>query len=590
MPQVTVIRVRRRIGGRAPENNEQTINISGAGEFGSEPRGDEVRNGIRRASRLPVLVAMLLVFALVAAACGSDSKSDGDGSGSKDEGKPQSGGTVTYALEGKTTNFCIPGAQLAISGILIVEAVYDTLTRPTEKPDVYSPYLAKSVTPNDDYSEWTIEIRDGITFHDGTPLTAEVVKQNIDAWRDGLLLGFMFQSITDTAVVGNAVVVSLEGPWVAFPAYLWNTGRTGVAAPAQLDSEDNCSTDLIGTGPFSVDSFDPTTGNVKAVKNESYWRKGFPYLDGINFIIQEQSSQRLTGLEGGQFDMVMSSGGKDLADAKDISSAEVKEEPTGRQEISHMLVNVTRPPLDDVDARRAVLAAVDREKLNIIDQAGAARLSNQVFDTKIMGYLEDPGYQEHDPKEARKLVEKVKAKNGGTFAFTINTTQDASTQKLYQEVKRQLAEFEIDVTLAPPVDQATLISNAIGGTSDAFGWRNYPGQDPDTMYVWFYGGSIVNFNHVDDPVMNEALDAGRAEPDPDKRRKHYEDFNRQMAEQAINMWTWYTQWFVAHAPEVNGITGPNLPDPDSADGAPGDAKPVDLLVGYHQMLGLWKSK
>lgn len=550
-----------------------------------------MRDSTRRRFKAPVLVALFMVLVLVAAACssGSDSDSTDSGSGSaQDEGTPESGGTLTYALEGPTTNFCLPEAQLAISGILVVEAVYDTLTRPTQDPLVYEPYLAKSVTPNDDFTEWTIEIREGVEFHDGTPLTAEIVKQNLDAWRDGLLLGFIFENVADVAIVDGTVVITMTTPWVAFPAYLWNTGRTGVAAPAQLDGED-CGTDLIGTGPFSVNSFDPTTGNLETVKNESYWREGFPYLDGINFIVQGESSQRLNGLEGGEFNAIMSNGGQDIARVQDISNTVVQLEPDGRQEVSQMLINVTRPPLDDLDARLAVAMAVDREELNIVDQAGAARLANQVFDTDIMGFLEDPGAPEHDPDAARELVEKVKEKNGGEFAFTIATTFDQSTQTLFQEVQRQLAEFGIDVTLAQPVDQATLISNAIGGTNDAFGWRNYPGQDPDTMYVWFYGGSVVNFNKIDDEIVNDALDGGRAESDPDKRREFYETFNRQMNEQAYTLWTWYTQWFVAHAPEVHGISGPNLPNPDAVGGAPGDKKPVDLLAGYHQMLGIWMS-
>src|SRR5680860_1423527 len=534
---------------------------------------------------------MLMVLALVAAACSSSSDSSVDkksSGGSGDEGTPQSGGTLTYALEGGTTDFCIPSAQLAISGILVVEAVYDTLTRPTQDPDVYAPYLAKSVTHNDDYTEWTIEIRDGITFQDGTPLTATSAMFWYTKPRRMPSRHASMFCLTTSAVSGNSVVVTMTTPWVAFPAFLWTTGRTGIAAAAQLDSED-CATDMIGTGPFSVASFDPTTGNVKTVKNQSYWREGSPYLDGVNFIVQEESSQRFSGLEGGQFDMTMSSGGQDLSKAQDISGAVSQLEPEGRQEISQMLINVARPPLDDVDARRAVAMAVDRDALNLIDQKGQARYANQVFDTEIMGYVEDSGFPDHDPEQARQLVEKVKAKNGGTFAFTIATTFDQSVQTLFQEVKRQLAEFDIDVTLAPPVDQGTLINQAVGGSVDAFGWRNYPGQDPDTLYVWFYGGSIVNFNHVDDQIMNDALDAGRQEPDPDKRREQYETFNKRMSEQAYNMWTWYTQWFVAHSGDVHGVSGSNLPDPDSADGAPGNKKPVDLLAGYHQMLGLWTS-
>jgi peptide/nickel transport system substrate-binding protein len=546
---------------------------------------------MRSRSRTLTLLALLLTLVLVAAACGGGDDDSGsgsdDGGTTQDEGKPVPGGTVTYALEGGTTNFCIPRSQLAISGIMVVSAVYDTLTVPTQDPDVYQPYLAKSVTPNDDYTQWTIEVRDGITFHDGTPLTADVVKKNIDAWTQGVLLSFVFQNVESTAVQGNSVVVTTKVPWVAFPAYLWTTGRTGIAAPAQLDSAD-CDTNMIGTGPFKVDSFDPTTGNVSTSKNPDYWRKGFPYLAGINFIVQEESSQRWSGLEGGQFDVTHGSGGNDLSKVQAISGVTTQLEPKGRQEISHTLVNVTRPPLDSVDARKAVALAVDRDKLNLIDQKGTARYANQVFDTEIMGYVENPDFpSEQNIPEAKKLIEKVKNANGGKFAFTIATTFDQSTQTLFKEVKRQLGEVGIDVTLAPPVDQATLINNAIGGTTDAFGWRNYPGQDPDTMYVWFYGGSVVNFNHIDDPEINDALDKGRSEPDPDKRREYYEAFNQRMSEQVYNWWTWYTQWFVAHKNNVHGINGPNLPD---EAGGESNKAPVEILAGIHPLLGMWKSK
>jgi ABC-type transport system substrate-binding protein len=107
------------------------------------------------------------------------------------------------------------------------------------------------------------------------------------------------------------------------------------------------------------------------------------------------------------------------------------------------------------------------------------------------------------------------------------------------------------------------------------------------MYVWFYGGSIVNFNHVDDDVLDEALDAGRREPDPDARREHYETFNQRMSEQAYNFWSYYTQWFVGARNNVHGFVGPNLPN---AAGEPGDDEAVEFLAGYHQMLGIWKDQ
>ena len=230
--------------------------------------------------------------------------------------------------------------------------------------------------------------------------------------------------------------------------------------------------------------------------------------------------------------------------------------------------------------------AVDRNRLNQLANEGTSRLADQVFDTKITGYLPNLKYPPQNIIEAKKLVEKYKAAHGGQFAFEIQSTFDQSTQQLFQEVKRQLAVVGVTVNLPKPVDQATIISKAIGGNVDSFGWRNYPGQDPDTLYVWFYGKSIVNFNHVDDPIINKALDDGRTNSDPAVRKKAYETFNKRMTDQVYNFWTWYTQWFVATQANVHGIVGEPLPD--AAGKATGGAVP--MIAGIHQTVGMWKSK
>ena len=533
-----------------------------------------------------------MVLALVLAACGGSSGSKSSSGGSSGgsgggEGKPVSGGTIKYALEGATTAFCPPTGQWAIAGIMVAQSIYDTLTRPTDNPEVYAPYLASSITPNADYTQWTIVNREGVKFQDGEALTADVIKQNIDAWRKGILLGFVFSNISDVAVTGpNTTVVTTKVPWVAFPAFLWSTGRTAIAAPAQLNNSATCDTNMIGTGPFKLKSFDPATGQVSVVKNPDYWQKGYPYLDGIDFIPQAESSQRVSGLQGGQFDVIQDSGGKDLDAVKAISGTTTVEEPNGRMEISHALPNVSVAPFNDLNARKAIAMGINAETISAIVNKGTGRLTEQVFDTRVMGYVTDPGFPKYNPAAAKKLVSQYKASHGGKFEFDLQSTFDQTTQQQAAEVKRELAQVGITVNLPAPVDQATIINEAIGGTVDSFLWRNYPGADPDTLYVWFYGGSTVNFNHLDDPQINQALDAGRSETDTAKRTADYEAFNKRMSSQVYNLWSYYTQWFVGTKSNVHGIVGPNLPN---AQGQPGTVKPVAMLAGYHQLLGMWKS-
>ncbi|HKN45413.1 MAG TPA: hypothetical protein VJW23_15990, partial [Propionibacteriaceae bacterium] len=115
----------------------------------------------------------------------------------------------------------------------------------------------------------------------------------------------------------------------------------------------------------------------------------------------------------------------------------------------------------------------------------------------------------------------------------------------------------------------------------------------DSMYVWFYGTTApggggrnpVNFNHIDDPQMNQALDQARAEPDQAKRTQLYEQFNKAITSPVYSFWGWYTPWFIVTKPGVKGVIGPNLPD---TNGSPGSDKPTGVLAGYHQLLGLTK--
>ena len=125
----------------------------------------------------------------------------------------------------------------------VARAIYDTLTIPDDDNN-YVPFLAQSVTPNSKYTVWTITIRPGITFHDGTPLTAQVVKDNLDAYTGktdskNLLFKFEFDAehwISDVKTTGPMTVeVDLKAPWVAFPSHLYSYGRLGIEAEAQLN-------------------------------------------------------------------------------------------------------------------------------------------------------------------------------------------------------------------------------------------------------------------------------------------------------------------------------------------------------------------
>ena len=538
-------------------------------------------------------VALLAALVLMASTCGSGGSSKGSSktrATAADAGKPTPGGKIVYGVESDTGGgFCLPAGQLAISGVMVAQSVYDPLTWPNKKGE-YVPYLAESVTPNADFTEWTIKLRPDITFHDGTPLDADTVKLNLDTYRGqnpniaSTLFSIVLQPIADVTVADPlTVVVTTKMPWVAFPAYLYSFGRMGMMAKAQLQNEDTCPRQLVGTGPFRLDgNWTPGTP-VELKKNKSYWRKDqngvqLPYLDAITFVGVVESSQRITQLEGGQLDVMHTHFEPELKKLQDKADSGAVKLTIGDQgrEIRYYMLNAGKPPFDDPKARLAFATALDRAEINTLRNLGRSTIANGPFDKDVMGYVANPGFPKHDLEKAKKLVKEVKAAHGD-FKVTFVILPDTENRNEAELLKQQLSKAGIAVDIRT-VDQTAEISTAIGGDYDVLLWRNHPGEDPDTEYIWWHTGELTNFNKINDPEIDRLLDEGRTNADPAKRAAAYKGITKEFAKQVWNVWAWYVDWGIATRPNVNGILGPPLPD---------GSRPYPNLAGSHPTLGIW---
>jgi peptide/nickel transport system substrate-binding protein len=501
--------------------------------------------------------------------------------------KPKRGGSITYGLEAETSGgWCIPNAQLAISGIMVAGAIYDTLTVMNAQGK-YVPYLAKSVTHDATYTHWTITLRDGIKFHDGEPLTADAVKQNIDAWRKGILLGFVYTDVADVTVNDPlTLTVTTSRPWVDFDAALFWDGRTGIVAPAQLADPATCPTNLIGTGPFMVyGGAGKWVQNQEftASRNPNYWQKDksgtqLPYLDKITFRPNPDANARSNQLQAGQLDVTHTTSGLLIAQYQGLGKqyAQLLQQ-AGRREVRYYLLNEKQPPFDDANARLAVAYALDRKQINEVRNQGVKQLANQPFDKDVVGYLKNPGFPQFNLAKARKLVAAYKAAHGGQFHVVVESANDPENSPEAQLIKEQLAKAGIDGTLQTE-DQSSLINTALGGNFNLLLWRNHPGDAPDVNYVWWYTGSPINFGKFDDPQLQALLDQGRGEADPVKQQAIYSQVNKIFAKQVYNVWSYYDNWLIVGRSNVRGLAGPPLPD--------GGGQPA-FVYGRHPLLGIW---
>jgi peptide/nickel transport system substrate-binding protein len=495
---------------------------------------------------------------------------------------PKQGGEVTYGLESETGSGWCPSTQrLAISGIMVATAIYDTLTVPNSKGEIV-PYLAKSITSNDDSTEWVVTLREGVTFHDGTPVDATAVKGALDAHRQATLTGAALKNVTDVRVdTPTQLTITTGVPWPELPWALYFDGRINIVAPAQLADPATCPTNLIGSGPFKKVSYTPNQELVTE-RNPNYWQKDakgnqLPYLDKLTFKPVAEAAQRTNSLSGGQLDIIHTADGQQVdALEQQASNLTLMREKPGRREVRYYLMNTAKPPLDDLNARKAIAMAIDREQINELRNNGLFAIPDGPFDTAVDGYLKNPGYPKYNPKQAKKLADAYKDAHGGEFSVVLEHTNDPANVAEADIIKQQLAKVGIDATLKQD-DQTAFVVAAVSGNFSIMLWRQHPGSDPDQQYPWWQVGSTVNFGKFDDPELQALLDQGRAETDPAARKKIYEDVNRRFAEQVYNVWAYNSEWVVASNKSVKGLAGPPLPDKGG--------KPI-FLYGRHPLLGI----
>ena len=591
-------------------------------------------------SRLTKVLALLFSFAMIAAACGGSSSDSagsdgGDDGGSEGESAtpttavlttteppasgPTKGGTLVYGMEADSANGWAPfRVSCAISCYRVLGVISDSLFVPNTDGGV-SGVLVESWESNEDFTEWTFVLRDGITFHDGEPFDAAAAKINIDSCRFSSLTGPAISTIADTQADGQTLTITMSSSWAPFPFNMADAPYFDAdiaAVPADGDA-----TAPVGLGAFKFVSYEPGNGNsFVAERNEDYWRgpngitgEDLPYLDRVELVVAVDIASRSNGVASGEFSVIHTSNADEIVRLEDNDDLNViKANDFG--ETSYTLINVAQgdnPTLaflqgsadpipmdpDGVNAsnpllhkscRRALAFATDNQRIADERGAGLVEVANGPFPPGSMGYLEDTGYPEYNVDEAMVEWEQCKTDAGtDVISFRFDTTNDpfnVETNELVISMWKDAFGDEIEATISP-TEQGSYIGLALTGAFQAQGWRSHGGTDPDTQFLWWFSGTAspigslaLNFGRFQDPVIDAALITQRSTDDPEVRRAAAEDINRSFGENVWNFWSTWTLWGIASNPNVNGITDMQTPDGDTQRG---------IVSGGHPMIGMW---
>lgn len=318
-------------------------------------------------------------------------------------GTPKAGGTLTFADYSEARSLD-PAVTIATgsSGGSAIAAVYDVLVRGDDATGDYEPWLAESLEPDAEQDEWTLGLRDGVTFSDGTPLDAAAVKASIERYieRGGSDAAVLSANITEIAVPdAKTVVFTLAKPWSTFWRML-SLGAGMVVAPTADQGKEFTP---IGAGPFTFGSYSPAEELVLKARKD-YWG-GAPHLDALRFVWINGGQANLEALQAGDAQMTF------LREPEVVAKARATGMP-GYLALLGLgntlwINNREGRPGADLRVRRAISLAVDADLLAERATNGTGMPTKNIFGPESRWY--SGAEDEVDLEEAKRLVAEAKA-------------------------------------------------------------------------------------------------------------------------------------------------------------------------------------
>ena len=480
--------------------------------------------------------------------------------------RPKRGGTLHVGVNAEEQGFNPATGRFDAAGFLMARTVFDPLFIITATGTV-APYLAQSITPNGDHTAWTVTLRPGIKFHDGTPLDADVLVANFTAGLNSPLAGIAIQPLVSGAKRTGplSMTIELKLPWVSFPYTYAATQIAFVSAPSMSTAPNAGSDHPVGTGPFVFDDWVPNDHfTVRA--NPHYWRAGLPYLDRIIFKPIPDDSARYMALQSGTIDLMHAADAatiSQLRQNRSLSYVDNSGKMVGSPNVSCMLLNLSKPPFDDPLARKILATGISAKAYSQIIDKGVNAPVDGIYQPGSPWYTKVP-YPTYNQAAAKKLADEYRAKHGHPLSFTslgVATPQSTTQGSYLQQVLKNIG---VDLTLAQ-ASESEVISDALAGTFEAVGWQSFGGNYPDLNYGWFSTktlrttGTSLNIARNDDPQVEAAMVAGMGETNPRKAAAAFAKVNQRLAVDLPYIWTDRAVWAVASTAKVQNWNNPTTP-------------------------------
>jgi peptide/nickel transport system substrate-binding protein len=470
------------------------------------------------------------------------------------------GGDLIYALPSDIVSFDPHATRETVSG-MVNSQIFDYLTILTPDGDVKGE-LADSWEVSDDELTWTFHLVQDAVFHDGTPVTAEAVKMNLDRVLDpdnALPASRLLAGVTEVNAVDDYTLeIVTEQPLGALLFHLSHYSL-GIISPNALESmsAEELAQNPVGSGPFKFVSYTPND-SIVLEKNPDYWGT-VPSLDTVTFRPVPEAATRSVLIETGEAQVVSKIAPQDVEFLQDVDGLHVDVIPFTRVVFIHM--NEMIEPFGNVQVRQALSWAIDRQSIvdNVLD--GLAVVATGPLGSGVSMYSPTDNYG-YDPDKARELLAEAGYPDGFSTTMWVPQGRYQGAEEAAQAVQAQLAEVGVDVNLEI-IEWSTLLENIRKGPDEAEWQMLMLGFAPATndadwqLYTQFHCDNWApvsnNRSFYCNPEVDALLEQGKFSTDPEVRREAYAELLNIVIEDAPELYLYQTTQIYGVRDNVEGL-------------------------------------
>ncbi len=479
------------------------------------------------------------------------------------------GGTVTRALTTEPSGLDPHGPPGSGQNI-VLPYLFDTLIY-RDAENNYHPFLAESWEVTDDGQTITFHLKEGVTFHDGTPMDAQAVKLSFDRFRE---LGAKnpvaagLKTISEVEVVDDSTVRFLfDAPSAVFFGTI-SMPYAGIVSPTAVEKwGEEFSQHPVGTGPFMMETWEPGISIALSNNADYTWgpldvqNQAAPYIDQALFKVIPDASTQLAAFETGETDIIFVNQPSHIAKLEQMEDVELTE--VAINSLIYLGFNAASAPLDEATVRQALSHAVNKQEIMDTALGGIGKLACSPLASTLPGY--DPSLCDNEltynPALAETLLSEadysknndgVWEREGEPLSLSLLTSTRAPNGDIATVLQSQLAAIGVPVDIQL-LDARAAMKSAAAGEYDLFLWR-YGWNDADVLNIYLGSDRIGSTNRTfySNPDVDTLLNQALTELDADARAKIYQDAVRLIMADAA--------WQPLYEPVDVIVVGPQVQD------------------------------